>query len=177
MNFDWEPVCRSVGIGIISCHEGVEAVLSAIRGSDLVLADAMHGAIAADTMRVPWVAVTCNENILAAKWQDWLASLRLPYKPVHIEPLFDGNRGLDAPGRLKRLAKMALARVGSRSVPSPSLRPDSSKAQVDHAVAQLAQAARHRPQLSEASLLDRHVERYLARIQALRRERATGVPR
>lgn len=176
-NFDWEPVCREAGIGMISCHEDVEAVLSAIRGSDLVLADAMHGAIAADTLRVPWVAVTCNEDILAAKWKDWLASLKLPYEPVHIEPLFEAGRGLGSADRLKRLAKIALARVGAYEPASHAMRRNSTASQVERAAAQLAQAARNRPQLSDSALLDRCVDRFIVCIDRLRRERAAGARR
>lgn len=166
-SFDWQPVCDAAGIGLISCHEKVEAVLSAIRGSELILAEAMHGAIAADTLRVPWIAVTCNPNILTSKWQDWLSSLDLRYAPLHIQPLFDGGCRLRGADRVKRLAKLALARTGAYRMPGLDRRRRSSQADVERAVQQLRHAARSQPTLSDATVLDRCVDRLLARLGAL----------
>ncbi len=171
VNYDWKPVCDAAGVGIISCHESVEDVLSAISGSELILADAMHGAIAADTLRVPWVGVTCNENILASKWEDWLSSLSMSYQPEHIEPLFDGNHGLDGLARVKRLSRAMLSRIGAHAASARDLRPKSSPAAVERAVQQLRQAARARPQLSETAVLDRCVERFQQRLRQLRERR------
>ena len=167
-NFDWQPVCAAAGIGTIRCHETVEDVLSAIQGSDLILAEAMHGAIAADTLRVPWIPVTCNEHILGAKWQDWLSSLGLAYDPFHVQPLFDGNHGLGPAERIKRAAKVVLAKSGAYSAPRLNLQPRSSPAEVERAVQHLRLAARGRPMLSDVGVLDRCVERFQAKLRALR---------
>lgn len=166
-NFDWRPVCAEAGIGMISCHEGVEEVLSAIQGSELILAEAMHGAIAADTLRVPWIPVTCNPHILGAKWQDWLSSLGLTYEPVHIQPLFDGNLGLGPAARAKRLAKVLLARSGVYGAQAPALRPRSPSVEIARAAQQLRAAARGRPTLSETAVLDRCIERFQACLRGL----------
>jgi succinoglycan biosynthesis protein ExoV len=41
----------------------------------------MHGAIVADTMRIPWIPVTMNPNVPAFKWNDWGQALRVPFAP------------------------------------------------------------------------------------------------
>lgn len=59
--------------------------LKRIRHASLVLAEAMHGAIVADAMRVPWIPLSfLNHN--AFKWRDWLASIRLPYSVTEVRP-------------------------------------------------------------------------------------------
>ena len=40
----------------------------------------MHGAIVADTLRVPWIPVRTNPKILPFKWLDWCQSVKLPYR-------------------------------------------------------------------------------------------------
>src|ERR1019366_6854573 len=52
----------------------------------LVVAEAMHGAIVADTLRIPWIAVECSPEILPFKWVDWCQSMDLPYKPFQLLP-------------------------------------------------------------------------------------------
>jgi succinoglycan biosynthesis protein ExoV len=49
-----------------------------------VVADAMHAAIVADALRVPWVPVVLSPQSNSFKWLDWTLSLNLPYKPVKL---------------------------------------------------------------------------------------------
>jgi succinoglycan biosynthesis protein ExoV len=80
-----EAICRDVGLHYIDPMSGVEKVLTAIRRSEIVIAEAMHGAIVADALRVPWVPVQLSGQILSLKWWDWCKSLDLEYEP-HIYP-------------------------------------------------------------------------------------------
>jgi succinoglycan biosynthesis protein ExoV len=79
---DIEAACGELGIRYINPSGGVERVLSEIRCSEVVIAEAMHGAIVADALGVPWVPVQLYSHILALKWWDWCASLKLTYNPV-----------------------------------------------------------------------------------------------
>jgi hypothetical protein len=71
----------------------VDEVLAAIRGCEVVLAEAMHGAIIADALRIPWIPVRCYDHILDFKWRDWCESLQLQYEPAVLDA-----KELSAPG-------------------------------------------------------------------------------
>jgi len=53
----------------------------------VLIAEAMHGAIVADALRVPWIPVRSSDSVLAFKWRDWCASLNLTYSPHAIIPV------------------------------------------------------------------------------------------
>lgn len=83
---DWKMACQHAGVRYIDPRSSVDSVLEAIRGARLVLTEAMHGAIFADTMRVPWVPIATSRRILGFKWQDWTRSLGLSYSPSSLAP-------------------------------------------------------------------------------------------
>ena len=83
----WENVCKELGFGYIDPRRTVEEVLSAISETEVLLCEAMHGAIVADALRVPWIPVVTNSTILSFKWQDWCSSIGVEYKPNYIERL------------------------------------------------------------------------------------------
>ncbi|MEO0934797.1 MAG: polysaccharide pyruvyl transferase family protein, partial [Cyanobacteria bacterium J06641_2] len=83
----WENVCKQLGFGYIDPRWTVEEVLSAISQTEVLLCEAMHGAIVADALRVPWIPVVTNSTILSFKWQDWCSSIGVEYKPNYIERL------------------------------------------------------------------------------------------
>jgi succinoglycan biosynthesis protein ExoV len=81
---DWERVCDRIGFGYIDPRRDVEEVIAAIRATRVLITEAMHGAIVADALRVPWIAVRSTPAILGFKWRDWCASLGLDYSPHAI---------------------------------------------------------------------------------------------
>ena len=86
--YHWQRVCQETGINYVSPESGVEHVLREIRRSEVVLAEAMHGAIVADTFRIPWVPVVTNARINEFKWRDWAASLNMEYSPQRIPSIY-----------------------------------------------------------------------------------------
>lgn len=78
----WEWSCRAAGIRYIDPTGSVATVLRAIQETELLVTEAMHGAIIADALRVPWIPVRFHDHILDFKWQDWCKSLKLDYEPV-----------------------------------------------------------------------------------------------
>jgi succinoglycan biosynthesis protein ExoV len=83
----WQRICEQANISYIDPRWPIEAVLQAIDNSDLLLAEAMHGAIAADALRVPWIPIISSPRIYPFKWQDWCAAMALPYRPYRLLPL------------------------------------------------------------------------------------------
>jgi len=166
-NYDWESVCGRLGYGFISCHWSVERVLDEIQRCDLLLTEAMHGAIVADTLRVPWVAITCSEGVLGFKWEDWLSTLGLPYEPTAVTPLYHLGRHLDLRGQLKQRGRQLLGGLGLIAYEG-RLPSHSSQTTVNEACSQLRKAAARPGMLSNERLLDHHIQRFQLRVEALR---------
>lgn len=83
----WELACKELDFGYIDPRWTVEEVLSAISQTEVLLTEAMHGAIVADALRVPWIPIVTNSTILSFKWQDWCSSIGIEYKPNYIQRL------------------------------------------------------------------------------------------
>ncbi|WP_071191348.1 polysaccharide pyruvyl transferase family protein [Trichormus sp. NMC-1] len=73
-------VCRQLDYICIDPRWEVEKVLQEISKSELVVSAAMHGAIVADALRVPWISLKSNAGIPDFKWTDFCQSLNLEYK-------------------------------------------------------------------------------------------------
>jgi succinoglycan biosynthesis protein ExoV len=81
----WQELCHSLNIHYIDPTAPVEQVLVEIDRSEVLYTEAMHGAIVADALRVPWVAVKTKADILDFKWNDWLSNLQVPYQPFRLK--------------------------------------------------------------------------------------------
>ncbi|NLR60546.1 polysaccharide pyruvyl transferase family protein [Chitinophaga polysaccharea] len=83
--FNWESICYRLGFNYISprSEQGVEHTLKEIAASEYVIAEAMHGAILADALRVPWhrfvlsTPHTEGSGVSEFKWMDWQAAIQL----------------------------------------------------------------------------------------------------
>ncbi len=76
----FKAVCKRAGVHYIDPAGEVETVIADISQSKVLLSEAMHGAIVADTLRVPWIPIRTSPKILPFKWRDWCASVQLPYR-------------------------------------------------------------------------------------------------
>jgi succinoglycan biosynthesis protein ExoV len=85
----WERICRDLGFGYISATWPFERVLDALAETEVLITEAMHGAIIADTMRVPWIAAQSNPIINPFKWEDWTRSVGLTYEPHALASLWE----------------------------------------------------------------------------------------
>ena len=83
----WRQICSQLDIDYIDPSWTVEQVLEAIDRTEVLLAEAMHGAIAADALRTPWIPLVTSARILDFKWWDWCASVGLAYQPQYLTPL------------------------------------------------------------------------------------------
>lgn len=77
----WQNACDQQGFGYISPAWDRSKIITRIRETEVLIAEAMHGAIVADALRVPWIPVKTHPAILELKWQDWCASVGLEYHP------------------------------------------------------------------------------------------------
>lgn len=81
--FDWKKLCDVLGYNYISplSENGVEHTIREIAASKHLITEAMHGAIIADILRVPWhkyvltTPYTEGSKISDFKWNDWLYSI------------------------------------------------------------------------------------------------------
>ncbi|QDY71736.1 polysaccharide pyruvyl transferase family protein (plasmid) [Qingshengfaniella alkalisoli] len=85
---NWREACKLAGIHFIDPTEPTDRVISQLRGANLVITEAMHGAIVSDAVRTPWIGVKTMHHVHRFKWFDWVESLSIPYDP---KPLFPSN--------------------------------------------------------------------------------------
>lgn len=105
----WKRYCEWLDLNFISPRWEVERVNELIRKSKLVVTEAMHGAITADALRVPWIPIKMNDSILDFKWKDWCKSIGLEYDPVVLGGTDISHRTGKALWRIK--APIMLAKV------------------------------------------------------------------
>lgn len=82
----WREVCDAAGVEFVSPLQDSRKVLAHIRRAKLMLADAMHAAICADTLRVPWVALSISSENHSFKWLDWTLGMQVDYRPHRLPP-------------------------------------------------------------------------------------------
>jgi len=81
---NWREVCAMAGFEFLDPLADSEETVQRIRKAKLVIADAMHAAIVADALRVPWIPVALSPQSNTFKWLDWTLSLDLTYLPTLI---------------------------------------------------------------------------------------------
>ena len=86
-SLSWESVCRKIGFQFIDPRWEVDKVLEALSETEVLLTEAMHGAIVADALRIPWIPICTHTTILPFKWKDWCTSVGLEYRPNYVLPL------------------------------------------------------------------------------------------
>jgi succinoglycan biosynthesis protein ExoV len=107
---EWEIVCGLANLRLVNPCDTIENVIEKIRGAKLVISEAMHGAIVADALRVPWIPVKPLVKKNEHKWLDWFESLNLACKPRALRPS-SIHELLKAPySKFREFAKEQLAR-------------------------------------------------------------------
>ncbi len=144
----WQRACQQIGYQYIDPHSPVEMVLQQIQETEVLLAEAMHGAIVADALRVPWIPIVTNTSILSFKWLDWCDSLNLEYKPFHIEKLHN-----------PRIARDILT-------PARKVRDFWRIRQASQRLKQVVKVAK--PMLSSEQLLDEKIEQLQLHLEELK---------
>ncbi|UQG54163.1 MULTISPECIES: polysaccharide pyruvyl transferase family protein [unclassified Marinobacter] len=73
-----KKITQSLGINYLSPDVTQVDFIKQVSQSKLVITEAMHGAILADTMRVPWLPIQIYEHN-RFKWEDWFQSINQNY--------------------------------------------------------------------------------------------------
>lgn len=159
----WQAACDALNIRYIDPRWPVHQVLQQIYATEVLITEAMHGAIAADALRIPWISVVTSPRILQFKWQDWCASMHLPYRPRHFLPLSQSylqfSRGVRSSWKGFKHWSVCVARQPNMALQSMIVREDERQA-----IQSLQQIARTSPQLSQQQTLSQRVEQLLVAI-------------
>jgi succinoglycan biosynthesis protein ExoV len=163
----WTEAAESAGVTLIDPRGEPEAVLASIARCRLLLSEALHGAIVADALRVPWVALTPLAPVHRAKWPDWAETLDLTirFQTLAASSPREWIETACASGRPS-------LRVVLAGVRGPTNRLGSHSFYLDRAAETLRRAAAAAPQLSHPAALARVQSRMLARLRTLRLDRA-----
>lgn len=90
----WEKASSELGYQFISPTDDVTTTTERICNTGVLLTESMHGAIIAESLRVPWIPIITRKEILPFKWEDWCASIEIEYKPIYTAEL--GNSDQDS---------------------------------------------------------------------------------
>lgn len=109
---DWENIAEACNLRFISPEWSVDKVLSELKQCSLLLTEAMHGAIVADALRLPWQPLILDSHVNTHKWQDWLDTVEMKYKPTKIQPIYHAERELAFKDKGKNELKRQLIKLG-----------------------------------------------------------------
>lgn len=91
LKYPWRKLCEAADINYLSPTDDSLKTIDAILQSEVVIAEAMHAAIVADTLRTPWIPVKAYKGINDFKWNDWTKSIELDYKPHALRSMYEVN--------------------------------------------------------------------------------------
>ena len=165
--FDWKSICEELGYHYISPCNEPEFVIDEILASEIVLTEAMHGAIVADTLRVPWVPVVTSPHINEFKWKDWLMSVGMDYRPNYVQPLV--NKDVSRRKVANRLPAWSTALA---PVMSPVFDQFQNLVLHSKAYSQFRQLAHAPAYLSETGKLNQRVEMLQESVEQFRKDLA-----
>jgi len=133
----WRKACHELNIHYIDPQSAdIDDVVKQIASSKCLIAEAMHGAIVADTFRVPWIAISSVKETNDFKWRDWCGTLGLDYAPIRFMAIYDAP----ANKSFKRLLNAIKLKIRK------------------YQLAQVATAGGHKAMLSDVKVLNSHLE-------------------
>jgi len=153
----WEGLlrdaCQRASVRYIDPRESVDDILAKISSSELLLAEAMHCAIAADALRVAWIPVHTTPRTHVFKWRDWCEAMALPFRPRRLLNLSNLARRLGLP-HSRGLARASAGALGGMLATC---------------------ARRQQPYLSDESVHANRLARLHDRLETFRKDVAAGL--
>ena len=116
----WEIMCQELDYHLIDVRKPVQDVLVDLERTQLLLTEALHGAIVADALRTPWLPFVSNQTISSLKWRDWCASIDADYLPVQLPTLWKNSGKASLFGDMKMNVKLKLLKSAMRRMPTVS---------------------------------------------------------
>ena len=111
MGNGWKTVCDNLDYKLLDPLDSIENIINGIKESEVVITEAMHGAIVSDALRIPWIAVhSAFGDYLPFKWQDWCSSLDLNYNSTSIARLWH-SEDIETVSGAKRFVKSSIGPV------------------------------------------------------------------
>jgi hypothetical protein len=119
----WKGACLRAGVEYVDPLSDIHEIMKSISGAKLVIAEAMHAAIIADSYRVPWISVSTSRQFNAFKWQDWAASLNMMHNFQRYAPLgFSSHAENLSSGRAKIYRNEEGTQANNQSIALPPAR-------------------------------------------------------
>lgn len=117
---DWQDLCDKLDLEFISPYWDVDTVLAKMQGCNNMITEAMHGAIVADVLRIPWCAVSFGPKFLSSKWLDWGTAINVVPKITSVPFVINKNfsKGKILEWKIKRgLNKLGVGKKKWKSIP------------------------------------------------------------
>nr|WP_294552610.1 hypothetical protein [uncultured Rhodopila sp.] len=156
----WPAAAARAGLHLIDVRWPVDTVLDHMLASEVLICEAMHGAIVADALRIPWIAVDPLMRVNQAKWHDWADSLGLELRMAELRP----SAWLE---RARQLVQCDRARLRWVSYQGLKLEGRLNGPWIRDAAGSLARAAQCEPQLSSDSAIERVTDTMLGHLRQL----------
>jgi len=168
----WPEACERAGLRMIDPTGPVQDILAELRSASVLITEAMHGAIVADALRVPWIAVRPIHSQHHSKWLDWAESLGIELRQHELRPssLLESYVGRTArntydwghgSGRLHQISHSRIARPLNQFM-------------IDRAAKRLGEIAQQEAQLSEDGRLESATDRAMSALDAFVRSKGFG---
>lgn len=126
---DWDDICARANINLIDPRDDGLKVIESINKSETVLAESMHGAIVADSLRVPWIPISTSHHILEFKWLDWAESMDLTIEMSAAPRIVRPITSYSINEQIKNYTKIILHRLKLRR--SDTIRPIFGSSETD----------------------------------------------
>jgi succinoglycan biosynthesis protein ExoV len=94
-NTKWKLICDKLGINYISptinSTNSVEKICYELSSTEILITEALHGAIIAQAFNVPWIPIQIYNHINLIKWEDFALSLDLKFSANQIGKTFSND--------------------------------------------------------------------------------------